>query len=264
VSENDPSPPSSAPPGTAPTEPKEWRAGDNAPSWAKGKSPEEILGIAQQLYSFAETAVRQPTPVQPPPQRDWGQLRDDDYVDGATLRGAAQALNQQVGQGMQGLYQMQAESNLAQIKRDHRDAFSKWGPEIQVKLNQLPFHMWTPGNLDQVVRLVKADHIDDLATERARELVSQMDPTLRPTGSTGDLSGYQRQSTRLTESKELPADYRDLLKQKGIDENTLDEFCRATGQTRQQWFEMAKKHSTNFITDRSTRLNGVTSQAPAR
>ena len=89
----------------------EWRAGDEAPPWARGKTPEEVLGIATQMYGTLEkfnqtgnlAPVPQPAAPQPaqpvaPPQYPAApatppqpvELSGEDYVTGGQVQQWAQ------------------------------------------------------------------------------------------------------------------------------------------------------------------------------
>lgn len=258
------SPASSAPAGTnPPTPPEPWRAGDESPPWMRGKTGPELQALAEQMYGALAQMTTQPQP-QPQPQPtghsafDWNRIQDGDVVDGQTFKQglvtAAQAVQAQYQQQMQKLYQMQAETNLAQVRRENKKEFEKYGPEILTELGKVPQDMWSLANLDHVVNLVRGRHVREFAAELARDLASQQDPTLRPTGSSGDaLPAAPHTQGGLIGGNQLPADYQALLKAKGVTDETVRAFCAQNGLTVDQWVETAKKHKASVITERSTR-----------
>src|SRR5256885_11090253 len=90
---------SPAPSGTptnapAPSPPSPWRAGPNAPAWARDKTADEILGIANQLVEGLGRPSA-PAPAQPmPPAAPVG--APPGYVD-PTAYVTGQDLNNEIG-----------------------------------------------------------------------------------------------------------------------------------------------------------------------
>lgn len=215
------------------------------------------------MYGALNQLAQQQRQVQPPPQQqvDWNQIADSDFVDGQTMKRAlgqaAQAVVQHQSPAQQRLAGMMAESNLDRVRERHSKEFQKYGPEIMAHLSGIAQDQWTLALLEGVVKIVKSDHLEDLASERARELVTQMDPSLRPTGSHGDLNSYRPGPTgRIIESDRLSPEYQSLLKQKGLTDADVRTFCDSNGMTTDQWIDMASKHKTSVITERSTSRDG--------
>lgn len=201
-------------------------------------------------------------PAPPQGQRvDWNAIADSDFVDGQTMKRAlgeaAQSVVQHHSASQQRMSQMLAETNLDRVREQSGKVFQKYGPEIMAHLTSIPHDQWTLALLKGVVKIVQSDHLDDLADERAREMVTQMDPSLRPTGSHGDLNSYRPgPNGRIIESDRLSPEYQRLLKDKGLTDRDVADFCASNGMTTDQWVEMASKHKTSVITERSTSLNG--------
>lgn len=126
-----------------------------------------------------------------------------------------------------------------QVKSSDPKAFAKWEPEILANLSVLDRQLWTIDNIQRVVRMVKADHIDELAQERADHLVSQKGFSTRTTGAAPNGQGSFPDLS--LESDELPTDYRDRLKKAGVSLDTVRSFCAANNTTVKEWFELAKK-----------------------
>ncbi len=268
-------PDSSAPAGSPPP--------TTSPTWTPpatgrfaGMTPEQILGIAdQQASALEQLATRpqyqpQPTyqPQYPPSQEP--PVNESDFADVRTVnRMVEQRLSQAaqpIGQQMQSLYEMQAGTNLSMARDKHADVFKRWGHEVNAKLATVPYHLRTLDNLETIVKMVKADHVEDLAAERARELVAQQDPALRPSGGAGGYPNYQAPLRGIVESEALPADYRNLLQQRGVTDEAVREFCRMNNLSVEQWVDMAKRTRTDVITERREVRNGIsqTPQAPPR
>jgi hypothetical protein len=233
-----PTSPSTAPI-TTPAAP-EWRAPATAPSWAAGKTPEEILGLATQMYGTLERTVQgnQPAPAPAPAAPQNNGFNDDDYVNGAQLRAAAPQIVRSVfGDDMARLQANIAQTNLETVRRDPECAeiFQKYGPEVLNNLASVDKSYWNVDNIKKVVRMVKADHVDEIANERASRLATERMETFRSSGV--GLPSVPASSPQYTlQSEQLPAAYRERLAKVGLTEPQLDEFCRANGMTREQFF----------------------------
>jgi hypothetical protein len=234
-----PTSPSTAPT-TSPAAP-EWRAPATAPAWAAGKTADEVLGIAgqmeQTLQRFVAGNQPAPAPAAPAPAPAQG-FADDDYVSGAQFRAAApQFVQQYVQPQMAQLQASIAQTNLETVRRDPKCAeiFDKWGPEVYNKLASVDKSHWNVDNLRVIVNLVKADHVDEIANERASRLATERMETFRSSGV--GLPSVPATSPQYTlQSEQLPAAYRERLAKVGLTEPQLDEFCRANGMTREQFF----------------------------
>lgn len=246
--------PSSAAPGTStgaaspsPTvvaaEP--WRAGPTAPSWAQGKTPEEILGLAVQLNDALGAVNQRPANGAPQPQNGNGgngasaaPFEADAYVSGRELMAHAPSLvDQAVGPRFAGLYEMQAGTNLMLVKQDpkHADVFTKYGPEVNAILAQVPKERWSIDNLQKVVKMVAADHLDDLARLKAERLVADQGMTLRSSGAPLPSQPAPQPSNTLA-SEKIPTEWKERAAKAGITEATVREFCTVNNMTEEQFY----------------------------
>ena len=223
--------------------------------WARGKTASEILNLTEQAVGAVQQLSQQPPAYQPPaPSFDPHNVRDDDYIDGKTLKTYLQTVANPVAQRFQQVDHSLAQFAEQQIRSKYADAFARYGPEIVPLIANIPPHARTVDNLSMAVELVLGRHIQD-ERERARaEVAPPMDPTGRSYGAPGSPQTLAPgRLGRVTESDELPADYRDLLKQKNITDETVREFCAMQGISLQQWVDTAKKHNMNVITERGRR-----------
>jgi hypothetical protein len=205
-----------------------------------------------------QALANRPAPTPPPAPATPAAIGDDDVVTGREVKTLLQQMQQPVQQNFQGVYQNIAQMNMAQARAQHPKLFEKYGPEIDNYIAHIPVEARTLDNIEQVVKIVRGNHVDEIARDRALEMVNQGDPTLRSNGSFGGQnSNYSPASTgRMTESDELPAEYRQILKDKGISDETLREFFAMNNMdpTKQrEWFEKAKKHRASIIVERSRR-----------
>lgn len=241
--------PLSTPPGTpspSPTAPTEWRAPENAPSWARGKSASEILNIADGLVN----AFPSPTPPAPSaptaPTRapsEFDAIGDDDYITGAQFkdmvrRGAAPAAD---------AMELASSANLSIVRSQYARDFDKYGPEITAKLAQVPRNLWTLDNLSTVVRLVRSDHLDEIAHERATQLAADMAPTIRSGGSPSSSAPVVREHS--LESEKIPAAWKQRALSAGITERVVEEFCRANDITPETFYKQFDVPMNRIVED---------------
>ena len=233
-----------------PSKPQEWRAGSNYPAWMQGKTADEIAQMTMQLGGAVERLAQQPTQWQQAPQTPIANLDDDAYVDGRSVKGYINQVAQQFGNQTNPMItqsmDMAASACLGQVEREYAAEFAKYRPEIMRELAGIPKSMWNLDNLRKVVKFVRADHVDDLAQERAQALLAQQSPTLRA-GSGGHApSGSQADARKFDE---LPARYRQTMDRMGINWETVQEFCRTNGEDPKTWIENASKMGDSLIVE---------------
>jgi len=170
---------------------------------------------------------------------------DDEYIDGKKFK---QILSRVVNQGppvdatarnlaAQGLY--------TNIRSQFADDFKRWGGEIDAEIRKLPVDYWTYDALNTIVKMVRANHIDEIAAEKAQRLVNESHPTIR--SGTGGLGGVTHTQQKNLESPELPKGWVDKARAAGIDEATVREFCNLTGQTPDQYLAEVEKYGKGAI-----------------
>lgn len=224
--------------GGTPTEPAKaepWRAGAEAPAWARGKTGEEILAITNQ---FVEQVVRPaaPAPVAQAPSVPTA-LDPQGYVTGQDLLNAQQQAVSQFAPTLQRLAEQNALSTYRLVSSDpkYAEVFKNYGPEVSQYLARLPREQWTVDIVEGAAKLVRADHVDELVRDGAQRLIQNMEPTIRPTGG-GATPQAPNQDLSLKSDK-LPTEWRDRAAKVGLDERTLDEFCFANNISREQFFK---------------------------
>lgn len=243
-----PTPPVSAPPA-------EFRFGDDAPAWAKGRSASEILGLVEQqnkvLEGFARNAPQpQPQPTYQPPAPAYQPPGAEDYVNGAQMAQYADQFRQQFTPDLQHVINSNADMALDAVRREFPAYFAKYGPEITANLAQVgDKRAWTLDNLRKVVKFSVVDHVEDLARERAAQIAAEMEPTFRSTGAGGHPINRSTTETTL-QSDQLPSEWKERAAGAGLTEAALDEFCRANDMSRADWFKLFGK---TVITEGSPR-----------
>jgi len=215
---------------------------DDAREWARGKTALELLDLSGQMFNgLVQVANAQPQAqyqAAPAAGLDLSNMDDDQILD---VRTARQLLSQQA-QPQPDLYLQQNMAQLAysQARQADPKTFGKYEPEILGQLNLLPRTMWNLDTIQRVVRMVRADHIEELASERAEQLAGQRGFGVRTSGSAGHAGGSVNADHSL-ESDTLPADYRERLKKANVTIEQVREFSRSNGMTVEAWFKMAAK-----------------------
>lgn len=171
------------------------------------------------------------------------QVPDSDYVTGADLNRVAPRMIQDAVRGdLDAIANMAAQNALETVKREYQAEFQRYGPTIYGNLATIADkRAWTVDNLRKVVKYSLADHVDEIARDKAARLVSEMEPTLRSNGSpTAPVAPTNPDLT--IKSEKLPAEYRRMMEDAGVTEDTLDEFLRGAQMTREQFFQAASRN----------------------
>lgn len=239
--------PSSTPPsGTdtsrteAPTSAPEWRAPANAGRWA-GMTAEQILTHTQQMenehqqmYGLLQQQLQPPRPATPPVQ-----IADDDFTTGAQVRGYLDQRAQQFQQALGTTASQTASVIRGFVETQDPEPFKRWGREIDALLQNVPKEQWTLDAVRQAVRIVKADHVDELAAEKAERLAAERIPTMRSNGSAG--MGSVPTTTLGVQDDAIPDYWKRAAANVGLGDRELQEFCAANGMTADQFVEQFKK-----------------------
>jgi len=269
-----------------------YTAGDGIPDWLVGKTPEEAAKLASQLYnevvqrgtnpqpqtqsvgypqpnqqSFNQQPqyyqpMTAPTQYQPPSQEDW--LNDPGDAARRLIEYEKQtSFSPQMTQTLQGQAMMAREI----VRQGDPESFKRWGPEIDMMLNQIDPQYRNVEAVKKVVSMVKADHIDELTREQVeREIQKRLESNtlLRPDAS--QTPGASSPNRVDFDSEELGANYRKLLTRYNVTPETLDEFLQGTGgmrmypgntleERRQAWLKAAKQG--DVITEEKFRAEEV-------
>ncbi len=240
----------STPPGSsgaaAPAPEYRFGAAPDVPAWAQGKTAKEVLEIGKNLYSIAERfnqtgqvqAPAQPQYQSPqqgyqyqPPAQAPVEIGDDEFLTGRQVKQFVSQQAQALAPQFQQSVNLAAQTTLGLVQQKYTNEFQRYGPEIQGYLANLPREAWSLDNLERVVKIVRAEHLDELVDERARQRATEMIPSLRPNGGATEspsASGY--------ESK-VPADWLAKAKSVGLGEAEIRDFCAANRMTPDQFFK---------------------------
>ena len=220
----------------------EWRAGTNYPDWMRGKSADEVAQIAAAAMGVVEQGLRTPAPQQSgpvqsyqPQQYQTPQVDPEAYLDGRTgqamLGSFAQQIQQTYNPAIQTSLDNSAQIAVGLIQQEHPKVFERYRVEVMAEIAKLPMHLRTLDNLRTVVNVVRANHVEDLAHERAKELLAQQEPTLRA-GSSQSLPSASADELAFDK---LSDDYKKALRDRGLSWDSVKEFCQANGEDPKKW-----------------------------
>lgn len=230
----------------------EYRYPDNesVPAYLRNKTASDAAQLLQGLVeSYGRGAAQPPAPAQPlAPQTD------DEYVTAAHLRQAQQAALQQVNPWLQTVAEQQATFAYNAIKDKHPDIFRKYEPEVIQVLQSVPRQNWTLDVVQKAVTMVKGSHVEELVTDKVRQLEATMGSAMRATGRAGPTSDFQTKDTIAERLGKAPQDWQARAKAAGITDATVMEMCQANDMTPEEFFRWFGK---DLITDAVTEVSRV-------
>jgi hypothetical protein len=196
----------------------------------------QIAEQNQQLYGMLQQQLAPKAPAAPafqPPA-------DDDFATGAQVRGYIDQRAQQFQQTLGATAEQTASMARGLVESQDPEPFKRWGREIDQLLQNVPKHQWTLDAVRQAVRIVKADHVDELAAEKAERLAAERIPTMRSNGGAGTGSGPTTTYAGL-DSPDIPDHWKRSAAAVGLSEREMQEFCAANGMTPEQFVGQFKQ-----------------------
>lgn len=175
----------------------------------------------------------QPQPQPQTPQNRFDMdLPDDEYIQGRDVKRILQQVTAQAPQDPVARAQAAGALYMA-IKADpsNKDIFPRWEAEFRNEAAKLPVEHWNLDTLATIARIVRSNHVAELAREMAEQMSNEAHPTIR--SGTGGSGGVPQVQQRLDDV--APEGWRKEALAKGITEATVLEFCQVTGQTPEQY-----------------------------
>jgi hypothetical protein len=220
-----------------------------------GLMPQQPSASAVPAVPEARPSVEQPAAPQTPTA--FG-LSDDDYVTGKDVKALMKDIaDRQVNPAVGGALEMAASANFGLTQQKFAKDFQNYGPEIIARLASVPKNMWTIDNLETVVKLVRSDHIEDIARERATEMASSMEPTIRSTGG-GSAASVPIQPEHSLESEKIPTEWKERAARVGLTDRDVREFCAANNMTPEEFYKQFDTPRNAIVTEVSQKRDGRT------
>jgi hypothetical protein len=191
------------------------------------------------LERFNQQSVAQQAPqptYAPPPQAPANvELGDDEFLTGRQVKSYLQQRDQAMIPQFQQSTNLAAQTTLGLVQQKYAGEFQKYGPEIQGYLANLPREAWSLDNLERVVKIVRADHLDELVDERARQRTAEMVPSQRPNGGATEPPQVSTGFTQKTTTE-----WAEKARSVNLDENTVREFCAANNMPVEKFYDQFK------------------------
>ncbi len=160
------------------------------------------------------------------------------YVTGAQAEQIQRNALAQFTSGNDEALYLASSGNLRIVQQQYAQDFARYGPEIYAEINNLPPKLRSVDNLEKIVKYVKVGHLDEIAAERAQQLVNQMEPSMRSIGGAGTVSAPVDDNSFTAQWQRLPPEWRAKAERDGITESVVREFVAGNeGMTVQDFFK---------------------------
>lgn len=164
---------------------------DDVPDWAKGRTADEILSTAQQLYealqagqtapapapapTYQQAPTPAPTPQQGLPEVDPNLIYSNPHEYHRQMEARQQAMVEARLNAASASVTSPMASMAKEQARMHRpEVWKKYGPEIEATMRQLgPQARADVSSWKRVVNYVAGEHVDELAAAKAQEMMSR-------------------------------------------------------------------------------------------
>jgi hypothetical protein len=278
-------PPVSEPPRSLKGAGLRYGASDGVPTWAVGKTADEVLALAQQAVGVLQSAsYQQSQPAQPASQGAYSLNVQGNGAGAGANAGAPQApdpelayqnpteyarqydrysdwrMQQQLAQVGAPVYQQLADMAREQSRTGaHADVWRRWEPEVEIKLAGIPHASRNRALYDQAAALVKADHVEELARERMEALAGAGAPATERAGTAGGAAagtGANSAGDPLADAFASGLPFFERAKQNGLTPDRVRQFLASTGQTAEEYIANAKRGTVVVTQEGFVRSHG--------
>lgn len=231
----------------------------------RGKTADEVGGLSDQMY--AELVRRAPAaPAVPPNNGAATTMPNQDLwltdPNAAAAQMLAHARATEFAPAFANMANQLGATAREVVKRDYADEFRKYGPEIDLYINQMDPQYRSIDNIVKVVGMVRANHIDEIVAERSQAKLNEMlnsGAVLRPGAAPSGASPASNGAAIDLKNAGLPENYTRVLERFNITPAVLDEFLlktevASTGcslpEARERWVKRAKQG--DILTERAS------------
>lgn len=250
----------------------DFQWGDDAPDYLKGKSQAETVDFINNLVSEAQQLFQQgqagrQTATQPQNNQQEEAVSNLQDIDPDLMLTDPKAWQQQFTQQLQQmqqnqmsqaaapLLQQQAESAKFMSSSDpkHKPIYEKWGNEVDRVVGQAIQAGAMPSKqlYDQAAKMVAADHLDELAQERAKSLAAS-NPDLARGGTAGSsaAAGEKDEVWSKIESSPIGKQLMSTIGKEGIRRN-----CQNSGTNLEDYAKMVASNRASIDPLNKSRWN---------
>lgn len=233
---------------------------DGVAEWAVGKTADEILDIASRAVGHiqAQSVAPSYTPNVQIPQAPDPELAYRDPIAYAREYDAysRQRVQAEMQLGAAPVFgQLAAMAKNASKAGKHADIWRRWEPEIELKLAGIPANQRTIELYDQAAGMVKADHVEEIARERAEKLMQSQ-------GSATERAGQSSAGSSANAADPLAAAFASGhpffvdAAANGLTPDRVRRFCEQTGQTPEEYIRNATRGSVVVTKEGFQRSHG--------
>ena len=200
----------------------------------------------QQMAAQQQSQIRLP----PRPDADLAITDPEQYQNQLTAHIQAQTAAT-INQAAMPIVQQQASIVRKQAAMDpaNKEVFDRWGHEIDNYVAQIPYHQRTDALYARAAKMVKADHIDELAQSRANSLMANNPGTASSSGRdnyrVSDNAGEEEGVWKTLSKSDLG---RRMLRDYG--KAKIQANAEAMGNTLQEYADMVAGNTTTFDPNR--------------
>ena len=232
----------------------------DAPQHLRGKTAEEVIEWSDDVSNQVRTFYSQNQQVQtqaaapPPPaalDSDLILTNPEEYQRQLESRiNTQQATN--LATAAQPIINAQADTArfMSQHDKKHEETWDRWERDIDMQVTHIPANLRTKALYDQAAKIVRADHVDELIDEKAKNLASAglgLD-----TGSTflGEPSMHNQGNSDVWAKFEKSAVGRNMLKTLG--KRKIAEMCEVSGDSLEDYADMVANNRADIDPQRGT------------
>lgn len=176
---------------------------------------------------------QQPQYQAPPPPQPQQPTQDEWMADPSAAYQKQRAYEQatQFEPYVQQQAQQLSQTNRMLAEMRYSREFQRWGPEIDLMMQQIPHNQRTAQAYDFIVGHVRGNHADELATEKAEEILKQRlqaGEVVRPQAGTSTAPSVTDETRIDLNDESLPVWWREACQKAGIKPRDVDDFLMKT------------------------------------
>lgn len=255
--------------------PDKWRYPmDHPVEWQRGRTAAEVGELSNQMYQMYLSGQGAPQPQQPqyptqqhaypqqqPPQPQVAPPTPDEWsMDPATAYQKQLAYDQatKFDPVIRQQQEMLAQTGRELARMKYKDEFTRWGPEIDILLQQVPVGQRTSQTYDMVVDMVRGRHAREIQQEEVERAIAQRlksGDVTRPQPAAGQGTTVPADGRLDLDDKRFPSWWRDWCKTNNVDGRVMDDWLM---QTKFYGSDLAKARETYMrVVERDGTIEGA-------
>lgn len=135
-------------------------------------------------------------------------------------------------------YQALAATNRALMQQRYPNEFARYGPQIDMLIATIPVESRSIDILENAIKIVRADHMDEIVQERAQAMVANMEPTLRSGGGGSGTATSPLPQNNPLDAEGVNPEWQRRAKEVGLTAETIRDYCKANGMSMDDYFKL--------------------------